>query len=109
MDVKTFFLYLFVMVAVTYLVRVIPYVCMRKEVKNRFFKSFLYYIPYTVLAVMTVPAIFEATNSFFSAAAGLLVGIVVAYFGHGLLVVALSCCGAVFLVELIMRYVLHML
>ena len=53
MDVKTFFLYLFVMVAVTYLVRVIPYVCMRKEVKNRFFKSFLYYIPYTVLAVMT--------------------------------------------------------
>lgn len=109
MDIKTFFLYLFVMVAVTYLVRVIPYVCMRREVKNKFFKSFLFYIPYTVLAVMTVPAIFSATESFFSAAAGLLVGIIVAYFGKGLLTVALSCCGAVFIVEVVMRYLLHVI
>lgn len=109
MDVKTFFIYLFVMVSVTYLVRVIPYVCMRKEVKNRFFKSFLYYVPYTVLAVMTVPAILHATDSVYSAAAGLIVGIIVAYFGNGLLVVAMSCCGAVFIVELLMKYVFHLL
>ena len=109
MDAKTFFLYLFVMVGVTYLVRVIPYIAMRREVKNRFFKSFLYYIPYTVLAVMTMPAILYATDSMFSAAAGLLVGIIVAYFGNGLLVVAMSCCGAVFIVEMLMKYVFHLL
>ena len=109
MDVMTFFLYLAVMVGVTYLVRVIPYVCMRTEVKNRFFKSFLRYIPYTVLAVMTVPAILGATNSIYSAAAGLIVGIVVAYFGKGLLIVAMSSCGAVLLVELFMKFVLKVM
>ena len=109
MDVFTFFLYLAVMVGVTYLVRVIPYVCMRKEVKNRFFKSVLRYIPYTVLAVMTVPAILSSTNSVFSAAAGLVVGIVVAYFGRGLLIVAMSSCGAVLAVELFMKFVLKIM
>ena len=106
MKIASFFLYLAVMVGVTYLVRVIPYVCMKKEVKNRFFKSFLGYIPYTVLAVMTVPAIFSATGNFFSAAAGLIVGIIVAYFEKGLLTVALASCGAVLAVELILRYLL---
>ena len=105
MDVMTFFLYLAVMVSVTYLIRVVPYICMRREVKNRFFKSLLRYIPYTVLAVMTVPAILYATNSPISAAAGLIVGIAVAYFGRGLLTVTLSSCGAVLIAELLMKYV----
>ena len=109
MGVGVFFLYLAVMVVVTYLIRVLPFVFMRKEVKNRFFKSFLYYVPYTVLAVMTVPAILHATDSVYSAAAGLIVGIIVAYFGNGLLVVAMSCCGAVFIVELLMKYVFHLI
>ena len=109
MDIKSFFIYLLVMLTVTYLIRVIPYVCMRREVKNVFFRSFLHYIPYTVLAVMTVPAILTSTNSVISAAAGLLVGIVAAYFGRGLVTVALSCCGTGLLVEVFMRYVLHIL
>ena len=107
MSLTSFFCYLATMVIVTYLIRVLPYICMRKEVKNVFFKSFLGYIPVTVLAVMTVPAIFASTGNFFSAAAGLLVGIIVAWFERGLLTVALSSCGAVLLVELIMKYLIH--
>ena len=107
MSNTSFFCYLATMVLVTYLIRVIPYVCMRKEVKNVFFKSFLGYIPVTVLAVMTVPAIFSSTGNFFSALAGLVVGIVVAWFNGGLLTVALSSCGAVLAVELILKYLVH--
>lgn len=103
MNVMTFFIYLAVMTGVTYLIRVIPYVCMRKEVKNPFFKSFLGYIPYTVLAVMTVPAILSSTEHLVSAIAGLVVGIVLAWFEKGLLTVALGTCGAVLAVELLMR------
>ena len=100
-----FLKYLVVMAGVTYLIRVLPYVFMRKEVKNRFFKSFLAYVPYTVLAAMTIPAIFSATGSIYSAVAGLLVAIVVALFEKGLLVVALSSCVAVLLVELLIRLI----
>ena len=103
MENGNFFIYLAFMALVTYLIRVLPYVFMRKEVKNRFFKSFLNYVPYTVLAVMTVPAILSATDHFISALAGLIIGIVVAYFEKGLLLVAMSACAAVFVAELIIR------
>ena len=105
----TIYLYILVMATVTYLIRMLPLVFSRKEITSPFIKSFLYYVPYTVLAVMTVPAILHATDSVYSAAAGLIVGIIVAYFGNGLLVVAMSCCGAVFIVELLMKYVFHLL
>lgn len=105
MAIGPFFIYLAVMAGVTYLIRVIPYVAMRKEVKNVFFKSFLNYIPYTVLAVMTVPAILSATDHKLSAIAGLAVGIIVAWFEKGLLAVALSTCGAVLVAELVIRYI----
>ena len=72
---------------------------------NRFFKSFLAYVPYTVLAAMTFPAILSATGNFYSALAGMIVGIVVAFLEKGLLVVALSSCVAVLVVELIFRFV----
>lgn len=100
-----FFKYLLVMALVTYLVRVVPYICMKKEVKNRFFKSFLAYVPYTVLAAMTFPAILTATDNIYSALAGLLVGVLVAFFEKGLLVVALSACVAVFLVEIMQFFI----
>ena len=100
-----FFKYLALMAGVTYLIRVLPYIFMRKEVNNRFFKSFLAYIPYTVLAAMTFPAILSATGSIYSAIAGLLVGVAVAFFEKGLLVVALSSCVAVLLTELIQKFV----
>ena len=100
-----FFKYLLLMAGVTYLIRVLPYVFMRKEVNNVFFKSFLSYVPYTVLAAMTFPAILSATGNIYSALAGLLVGIVVAFFEKGLLVVALSSCVAVLLIEILQRFV----
>lgn len=101
-----FLTYLLVMAGVTYLIRVLPYIFMRKEVKNRFFKSFLLYVPYTVLAAMTIPAILFATDNIYSALAGLLVAVIVALFEKGLLTVAISSCVAVLLVELVQKFVL---
>lgn len=104
MDAKTFFIYLLVMALVTYAIRVIPYVCMRREVKNKFFKSFLGYIPYTVLASMTFPVILDATSSPITAVAGFVVAVVVAYFEKGLLQVAIWACAAVLVMELALQY-----
>ena len=101
-----FLTYLLVMAGVTYLIRVLPYIFMRKEVKNRFFKSFLLYVPYTVLAAMTIPAILFATDNIYRALAGLLVAVIVALFEKGLLTVAISSCVAVLLVELVQKFVL---
>ncbi len=106
MDVKTFLIYLLVMAGVTYAIRVIPYVCMRKEVKNRFFKSFLGYIPYTVLASMTFPVILDATSSALTAGVGFIAAVIVAYFEKGLLQVAIWACAAVLIMELLLQYVI---
>lgn len=105
MNWLSFLTYLLVMAGVTYLVRVLPYIFMRKEVKNRFFKSFLLYVPYTVLAAMTIPAILFATDNIYSALAGLIVAVVVALFEKGLLTVAISSCVAVLLTEVLQRFV----
>ena len=75
MSFKIFLPYLFVMAIVTYLIRAIPLVLVKHKIKNKFFNSFLYYIPYTVLAAMTIPAIFTATGSLISAIAGLVVAV----------------------------------
>ena len=101
-----FLTYLLVMAGVTYLIRVLPYIFMRKEVKNKFFNSFLLYVPYTVLAAMTIPAILFATDNIYSAIAGLVVAVIVALFEKGLLTVAISSCVAVLLVELVQKFVL---
>ncbi len=105
MNWAEFFKYLALMAGVTYLIRVLPYIFMRKEVNNRFFKSFLAYIPYTVLAAMTFPAILSATGSIYSAIAGLLVGVAVAFFEKARPVVGLSSCLSVLLTELIQKFV----
>ena len=75
----------------------------RKKINNRYVRSFLNYVPYAVLAAMTFPAIFSATSSPLSALAGLIVALALAYWGKGLLTVALSASAAVFLAELLMR------
>ena len=95
-------LYTFVMAAVTYLIRMLPFVVFRKPIKNRFVKSFLYYVPYAVLGAMTFPAILYSTASLASAAVGLVVSVILAWFGRGLLTVAVSACVAVYLAEWIM-------
>lgn len=97
---KNVWLYILVMAAVSYLIRVLPLTLIRKQIQNRFLRSFLYYVPYVTLAVMTFPAILHATQSTVSGAAALIVGVVAAWFGLDLLKVAASCCGAVLLLEL---------
>ncbi|MCM1105508.1 MAG: AzlD domain-containing protein [Blautia sp.] len=101
MDNTQFFCYLLVLSGSTYLIRVIPFVAIREKIQNRFIQSFLYYIPYAVLAAMTLPAIFYATSHPLSALAGLVVAIVLSLKGMGLTVVAACACAAVFLVELL--------
>ncbi len=102
MDFMKFIPYLIVMAGVTYLIRVIPFVLINKKIENKFINSFLYYIPYTVLAAMTFPAILYATGSMISAAAGLLAAVFLAYKGKGLLIVAIGACAAVLIVEAVM-------
>ncbi len=96
------YLYILVMAAATYLIRVLPLTFIRKPIKSRFLKSFLYYVPYATLAVMTFPAIMEATESPFSGLAALIAGILAAWFGLGLFPVAIISCAVVFLMEMIL-------
>lgn len=95
-----------VMAGVTYLVRTVPLVLVRKKIENRFIRSFLYYIPYAVLSAMTFPAIFSATGNVITSLVGLFVALGMALWGKGLLTVALSSCAAAYLADLFMRYVL---
>ena len=88
------------MAGVTFLVRVLPLTLIRKSIKSVFLRSFLYYVPYITLSVMTFPAIVTATESPVSGAAALVVGTVLAWAGAGLFPVALSCCAVVFVLEL---------
>ncbi len=96
------YIYIFIMAAVTYAIRVLPLTLIRKPINNQFIKSFLYYVPYVTLAVMTFPAIIHATQSPISGAIALIIGILVAWFGFDLFKVAITCCGTVLLIELFM-------
>lgn len=102
MDLKIFWIYLFVMFAVTYIIRVLPFVIFRKKIENKYVRAFLAYIPYTVLGAMTFPAVFYATGSVASAAAGVAVALGLAYRGKGLFTVAICASLAAFLVSIVM-------
>ena len=78
----------------------IPFTFFRKKIKSKFFRSFLYYIPYAVLSAMTIPAIFYSTGSIITSVAGTVVAVVLAYLDLPLIVVALSASGAAFLTGL---------
>ena len=93
-------LYILVTAAVSYTIRVTPLVLIRKEITNKTIRSFLYYVPYVTLAVMTVPAIMESTQSPIAGVAALVVGIALAWFGRSLFQVAVFSCLVVFLLEL---------
>ena len=94
--------YIFVMAAVTYLIRMIPLVLLKKEITNVWIKSFLFYVPYVTLAVMTFPAILTATQSVLSGTLGLAAAVVLAYLRRSLFQVACGACAVVFLCELIL-------
>lgn len=94
------YVYILIMAAVSYAIRVLPLTLIRKQIKNKFLQSFLYYVPYVTLAVMTFPAILHATQNIYSGLVALLIGISAAWFGLNLFQVAVSCCGIVFILEL---------
>jgi branched-subunit amino acid transport protein len=91
------YIYIFVMAFATWLMRVAASLVMKKPIENRFFQSFLYYVPYVTLAVMTFPAIITATDNMWSGIAALIVGLLAAWFKGDLFFVAVSCCATVFL------------
>ena len=94
--------YLLVMAAVTFAVRALPLTLIRRQIEYPFLRSFLYYVPYVTLAVMTFPAIVDATQVPAAGAVALVAGIVLAWLGASLFQVAAVCCAAVFVVELIL-------
>lgn len=91
--------YIFIMAFVTFLVRELPITLIQKEINNKFIRSFLYYVPYVTLSVMTFPAIIQATQSMAAGIAALVLGVVVAWFGGNLFRVAITCCATVFILE----------
>lgn len=96
------YLYILVMAVTTYLVRAIPLTLLKKPIRSRFLRSFLHYVPTACLTAMTFPAILYATDHMISGAAGLLVGVLLAFKKKSLIVVALASCATVFLVEQLM-------
>lgn len=98
-DFKTYIEFLAVMTGVTYLLRAVPFVLLKKELKSPFWKSFLVYIPYTVLSAMTVPAIFYATESRLSGILALVTAVIASLVGRGLVVVAIVSCVTVLVVD----------
>ena len=97
-----FLVYLIATAGTTYLVRMLPLVLMKGKIRSRFLLSFLHYIPYAVLSVMTIPAIFSATGDLRTAAAGFVVAMVLSWKGRSLLIVAAAACAAVLLAELML-------
>ena len=94
-------IYIVVMAGVTYLIRVTPLILIRSEIKNMTIRSFLYYVPYVTLAVMTVPAIIDATSSPLAGGAALVVGIILSALGKSMFTVAVVCPIVVLLIEFI--------
>ena len=96
---KNINLYILVMFAVTYLIRTLPVTLIRRKIRSPFLRSFLYYVPYVTLAVMTFPAIIESTQTPVSGILALAAGILAAWFGRSLLQVASLCCVVVLISE----------
>ena len=96
------YLYIGAMALTTYLIRVLPLTLIRKPIRSTFLRSFLYYVPYVTLAVMTFPAMVTVTGSPIAGGAAMLLGMIGAWFGLGLLPVSLLCCGSVLLLQAIL-------
>ena len=95
------YIYIFIMALVSFAIRVLPMTLIKKPIKNNFIQSFLYYVPYVTLSVMTFPAIINATGSIYSGLIAFIAGILVAWKGVDLFKVAVTCCSIVFIIELI--------
>ena len=93
------YLALMVMALTIYAVRVLPFLFLRKPIQNRFVRSFLFYVPYVTLAVMTFPSMIQTTMSPLSGTVALMVGIIAAWRRMGLFPVAAICCAIVYLMD----------
>ena len=100
MSTKYIIVSMFVMALTTYVIRMLPMAIFRKKINDKRVQSFLYYVPYVTLAVMTFPAIVNATQSPAAGAVALVVGIAAAWFGASLFQVSVACCAVVFVLEL---------
>ena len=98
------YLYIAVCAGVSFLIRELPLTLIRRPIRNRFLRSFLYYVPYCCLTAMTFPSILSSTASILSGAAALVVAVILAYRGKSLIVVALSSSAAVLVVEWAMSH-----
>ncbi|MBR2699747.1 MAG: AzlD domain-containing protein [Clostridia bacterium] len=96
------YLYILGMWGISYLIRVLPLTLIRREITNKTIRSFLFYVPYVTLAVMTFPSILSATQTPVSAALALVAGLAMAWFGLSLFQVSVLCCAVVFVVELVL-------
>ncbi len=94
-----FWIYLLIIAGSTYLIRAIPFAAVQKRITNRYIRSFLYYIPYTVLSAMTFPAALYATGNIIAASLGLLTAVLFAVKGKSLTLVAAVSCLTVFIAE----------
>lgn len=93
------------MAGVTYLVRMIPMVMIKEKIKNKYILSFLHYIPYAVLSVMTVPACFYATDRPLTAIVGFGIAIIASFFERSLIQVACLSCAGVLAMEIILKLI----
>ena len=96
------YIYILIMGVVSCVLRVVPLTLIRKQIKNQFIRSFLYYVPYVTLAVMTFPAIINATTSKIAGIVALVAGIIAAWLGISMFEVAIICCAAVLILEFIL-------
>lgn len=97
------YLYIFLMAVVTYLIRALPLTLIRREIKSRFIRSFLHYVPYATLAAMTFPAILNATDYLISSVVGFGIALILAFNKKSLLTVAGVSCMCAFVVELFLH------
>ena len=95
------YIYILVMAGVSFAIRALPVTIFRRQIQSKFIKSFLYYVPYVTLAVMTFPAIIEATQSRISGTLALICGTLAAWFNMSMFKTAIICCAVVFVCELI--------
>ena len=86
---------------VTYLTRMIPLTFFQKEIKSKFIRSFLYYVPYAVLASMTFPAIFSSGEQLIPAICGTIVALILAYMEQSIFLVPVCACLTVWIVQML--------
>ena len=100
------YLYILVDAAVSSLIRILPLTLIRRKIRNPFIRSFLYYVPYVTLAVMTFPAILAAPQVPLAGVLALIIGVIAAWRGMNMIGIAVLCCGVVLLCETFMRFLL---